>query len=110
MAAVGLAHVYSAAGREAEAQKILRDLERKLNGTADSSPYTMATIYAGLGQKDKAFAYFDRAIRARSLELSSDIKTDPSIDSLRSDPRFQTLVSQIGFQILQGTRGVEKGR
>jgi TolB-like protein/DNA-binding winged helix-turn-helix (wHTH) protein/tetratricopeptide (TPR) repeat protein len=99
MAAVGLAQAYSAAGRKAEAQKILRDLERKLKGTADFSPYTMATIYAGLGQKDKAFAYLDRAARARSLELSSDIKTDPSIDSLRNDPRFQTLVSQIGFPI-----------
>jgi TolB-like protein/Tfp pilus assembly protein PilF len=110
MAAVGLAHAYSAAGRKAEAQRILADLERKLRGTADFSPYTMATIYAGLGQNDEAFAYLDRAVRARSLELSWDIKTDPSFDSLRSDPRFQTLVSQIGFQILQGTRGVEKGR
>ncbi len=96
-AAVGLAHSYSAAGKKAEAQKILRELERKLNGTADVSPYTMATIYAGLGDRDRAFEYLNRAFRERSFSLSADLKADSAIDSLRSDPRFQTLLSQMGL-------------
>lgn len=93
--AVGLAQAYSAAGKKAEGEKILRDLERKLKGAPDSS-YTMATVSAGLGQKDMAFAFLNQALRERSLNLS-DIKADPRVDSLRSDPRFQTLVSQMGF-------------
>jgi TolB-like protein/DNA-binding winged helix-turn-helix (wHTH) protein/tetratricopeptide (TPR) repeat protein len=97
-ASVGLAHAYTAAGKTAEAQKILRDLERKLKGTA-GSPYTMATINAELGQKDQAFAYLNEALHERSFELSSDLRAAPSLDSLRSDPRFQTLVSQMGLPI-----------
>lgn len=68
---VGLAHAYSAIGKKSDAQKILRDLERKLAATAGASPYAMATIYAGLDEKDKAFAWLNRAFRERSFDLSN---------------------------------------
>ena len=97
---VALAHAYSAAGKKAEAQKILRGLERKLSATAGASPYTMATIYAGLDEKDKAFAWLNQAFQERSFALSDgSLKADPTIDNLRNDPRFQTLVSQMGFPL-----------
>ena len=95
-AAVGLARAYSAMGKKTEAQKILHDLERKLHGT-DASPYVMATIYAGLGDKDQAFAFLNRAFRERSFQLSSDLRGNPSLDRLRNDPRFRTLLSQMGL-------------
>jgi tetratricopeptide (TPR) repeat protein len=94
---VGLAHAYFAAGKKAEAQKILGDLQRKLSATAGDSPYTMATIYAGLGEKDKAFDYLNRAFHERSFELPSDLKADPAIDNLRNDPRFQELARRVGL-------------
>ena len=95
---VGLAHAYSAIGKKSDAQKILRDLERKLSATAGASPYAMATMYAGLDEKDKAFAWLNRAFRERSFDLSNGaLKADLMIDNLRNDPRFQTLVSQMGF-------------
>ena len=94
---VGLAHAYSAAGKKAEAQKILRDLERTLSATAGDSPYAMATIYAGLGEKDKAFDYLNRAFRERSFELPSDLKADTAIDNLRNDSRFQNLTHRVGL-------------
>jgi hypothetical protein len=62
-------------------------------------PYLLAAVYAGLGQKDKAFAYLDQALQERCLDLSWHFKADPRIDSLRSDPRFQALVGQMGFPI-----------
>ena len=100
---VVLAHAWSAAGKKVEAQKILRDLERKFGPTASASPYRMALIYAGLGEKDKAFAFLDQAVRERSFELSEgDFRADPAIDNLRSDPRFQTLISQMGLPSQQG--------
>lgn len=58
--AVALAHAYSATGRKADAERILRDLERKSKETS-VSPYTMATIYAGLGENDKAFDFLEKA-------------------------------------------------
>ena len=93
---VALAHAYSAVGQKVEAEKILRDLERKLRGTADS-PYTMARIYAGLGERDKAFEFLERAYLEKSLEMSESLKSDLLLDSLRSDPRFQSLVRRIGL-------------
>jgi hypothetical protein len=56
-------------GKKAEAEKILRDLERKLKETS-ASPYTMATIYAGLGENDKAFEFLEKAYSEKSLDIS----------------------------------------
>jgi tetratricopeptide (TPR) repeat protein len=58
--AVALAHAYSAAGKKAEGERILRDLERKSKG-ASVSPYKLATIYAGLGENDKAVEFLEKA-------------------------------------------------
>jgi TolB-like protein/DNA-binding winged helix-turn-helix (wHTH) protein/Tfp pilus assembly protein PilF len=92
---VALAHAYTAIGKKAEAEKILRDLERKLQG-APASPYTMATIYADLGQNDKAFDFLERAYSEKSLNITS-IKSDLVLDSLHRDPRFQNLLGRIGL-------------
>jgi TolB-like protein/DNA-binding winged helix-turn-helix (wHTH) protein/Tfp pilus assembly protein PilF len=95
-AAVALAHAYSAAGRKAEANKILRDLQRKSEGTS-VPPYTMATIYAGLGENDKAFEFLEKACSGKSLDITLFLQTDFALDSLRSDPRFQSLLRRIGL-------------
>src|SRR5246127_1775206 len=92
---VALAHAYSAIGKKAEAEMILRDLERKLRETS-ASPYTMATIWAGLGQNDKAFDFLERAYSEKSLDISS-LKSGLALDSLRPDPRFQNLLGRIGL-------------
>jgi tetratricopeptide (TPR) repeat protein len=96
-ATVALAHAYSAAGRKAEANKILRDLERKSKETS-VPPYTMATIYAGLGENDKAFEFLEKACTEKSLDITLFLQTDFALDSLRSDPRFQSLLRRIGLK------------
>ena len=93
---VSLAHAYLAVGKRAEGENILRDLERK-SKSAHVSPYTTATIYAGLGEKDKAFEFLEKAYQERSLDISWHIKADLRIDNLRSDPRFQDLVRRVGY-------------
>jgi adenylate cyclase len=93
---VPLAHAWSALGKKAEAQKILRDLERELSPAGGTSTYLMATIYAGLGEKDKAFEYLNRALLERNFELSGGLKSDPAIDNLRADARFQELARRVG--------------
>ena len=94
--AVALAHAYSATGKKAEAEKILRDLERKAKHTA-ASPYTMATIYAGLGENDKAFEFLEKAYSEKSLDIPSSLKADFLLDSLRLDPRFQIILRRLGL-------------
>jgi TolB-like protein/DNA-binding winged helix-turn-helix (wHTH) protein/Tfp pilus assembly protein PilF len=96
-AAVALAHAYSAAGKNAEAEKILRDLERKSRATPDS-PYTMATMYAGLGENDKAFAFLEKAYTEKSLDFSRPLQSDLRMDGLHADPRFQSLLRRLPSQ------------
>jgi TolB-like protein/DNA-binding winged helix-turn-helix (wHTH) protein/Tfp pilus assembly protein PilF len=96
MSAVGLAHAYRAVGKKAEAEKLLRDLERKARKSS-ASPYTMATIYAGLNENEKAFEFLDKAYAEKFLDLPSILKTDLALDGLRSDPRFQSLLRRTGL-------------
>ncbi|WP_433966322.1 winged helix-turn-helix domain-containing protein [Tunturiibacter gelidiferens] len=94
--AVALAHAYSAAGRKAQANKILRDLERK-SKESSVPPYTMATIYVGLGENDKAFEYLEKACSEKSLDVSMFLKSDFLLDDLRPDPRFQNLLHRMSL-------------
>ena len=93
---VALAHAFRAAGKRAEAEKTLRDLERK-SANNSASPYTMATIYAGLGENEKAFEFLEKAYAEKSLSLSWSLRSDPMLDSLRSAPRFQDLLRRVGL-------------
>src|SRR5712692_4688560 len=95
-ATASLAHAYAAIGRRAEAEKILRDLKQK-SKSVYVSPYVIATIYAGLGDNDRAFEFLEKAYQERSLEISWHIKADLRIDNLRSDPRFQNLLRRVGL-------------
>ena len=70
--AVALAHAWAAAGEKGKAEKMLRDLEH--NAKAMASPYTMATIYAGLGENDRALESLGRpAWRSRSTLAGLDL-------------------------------------
>jgi tetratricopeptide (TPR) repeat protein len=91
---VALAHAYAALGRKAEAEKILRVLER--NPKAAASAYTMATIYVGLGENDKALQSLEKASSEKSFAVDR-LTSDLSLDSLRSDPRFQDLLRRLGM-------------
>jgi TolB-like protein/DNA-binding winged helix-turn-helix (wHTH) protein/Flp pilus assembly protein TadD len=75
------------------AEKILREWERK-KGSANNS-YLMSTMYASLDLKDKAFEFLNKAVSERSLEVAWNIKADPRIDGLRTDPRFQTITREM---------------
>src|SRR5205807_10495717 len=72
-ATASLAHAFGVIGRRAEAEKILHDFERK-SKSGYVSPYRMATIYAGLGERDKAFEFLERAYQERSLDISGTSK------------------------------------
>ena len=94
-AAAALAQAYARVGKRALAEKILADLEK--SKSAHVSPYTLATIYASLGEKGKAFEFLERADKERSLDITYHIKADPRIDNLRSDARFHDLMHRIGL-------------
>jgi TolB-like protein/DNA-binding winged helix-turn-helix (wHTH) protein/Flp pilus assembly protein TadD len=95
-ATAALAHAYAALGRNVEPQKILH--EWSLQSRAKYvSPYMVATVYASLGDKDKAFEYLEKAYQEKSSDLPYFLRGDFRIDSLRSDPRFQDLMRRMNF-------------
>ncbi len=92
----GLAHAEAVAGRRAEAQKILKKFQQR-SKTSYVSPYMIATIHAGLGEKDEAFEFLEKAYQEKSTDLPYFLKGDLRMDTLRSDPRFQDLVRRVGL-------------
>jgi len=95
-AEAALAHGYVGIGRRADAERILQDLNQK-SKSSYVSPYVMATVHAALGEKEKAFAYLEKALQEKALDMTWSLKADPRIDNLRADPRFQSLWQRSGF-------------
>jgi len=75
--------------------KILDEL-KILAKQSDLSPYQLAVVYVGLGEKDRAFELLEKAKVERSTLLTY-LKMDPRFDSLRSDPRFHDLLGGTGL-------------
>lgn len=64
--------------------------------TGYSSAYTIATMYAQLGDKEQAFRWLNTALQEH-VEGVMGLKTDFLLDPLRSDPRFAELVRKVGL-------------
>jgi len=89
--------VYAADGNAGGAKKVLRELEA-LSERRYASPYETAVIYTALGDKDRAFAWLEKACEHRAWPLVY-LKVEPKWDPLRSDPRFQKVLRRVGLQI-----------
>ena len=59
-------------------------------------PYFVATFFAELGEKDKAFAMLNEAIETKD-QHTDQMKVDPYMNPLRDDPRFQKVLKKAGF-------------
>ncbi|HEV7242667.1 MAG TPA: tetratricopeptide repeat protein [Thermoanaerobaculia bacterium] len=90
-----LANAYAAAGRKAEAVRILQTLEERAK-TSYVSPFLLATVHLGLGEKEKSLALLERAYEEHDWALIW-ANVSPRLDPLRSDPRFQSVLSRMKF-------------
>lgn len=95
VALAALGHVYGASGQRRQAEIVLLELN-KLSKEKYVTSYGMALIYAGLGEKDQAFGWLNKAYEERTHWLVW-LKLDPRWENLRSDPRFAHLVQRIGL-------------
>ena len=91
----GLAYGYAVAGRRLEAQKTLDEV-LALPKDRYVSPGQIAIIYIALGEKDKAFEKLEEANKVYDLNIMR-MKVERRFDSIRSDPRFDSLVKRIGL-------------
>ena len=90
-----LGHAYAIAGRRDEAKKILLRLD-DLSRQRYVSAYDKAIIYVGLGEIDQSLEWLQRAYQERS-QFMIYLDTDPRLDSLRTDGRFQNLLRRMNF-------------
>jgi hypothetical protein len=67
--------------------------EREGHGYVD--PISYALVYAGLGDKEQAFAWLEKAVAVRSTNMLQ-MSIEPVLDGLRSDPRYAELLRIVG--------------
>jgi TolB-like protein/DNA-binding winged helix-turn-helix (wHTH) protein/tetratricopeptide (TPR) repeat protein len=86
-----LAHVYAESGRRSDALRILQNMEAQSCSGAYIPAYSFAEVHIGLGDKEQALAWLDRARAERSNWLPY-LNVDPRFDPLRRDSRFLALL------------------
>ena len=74
---------------------MLAEMEQRSKRTY-VAPLSVAIIYAGLGEKDEAFASLEKAYQERDENLLH-YKDAPLLDNLRSDPRFANLLRRLNL-------------
>jgi len=79
-------------GRNGYWQASLRILSRH----PEASPYGMARLYSNLGEKDKAFEWLEKLYEAHDTDFLQ-LKVDPNLEPLHSDPRFADLLRRMGL-------------
>jgi serine/threonine-protein kinase len=90
-----LGYCYARTGNVNRAQDILRRL-KELSNRSYVPPYHVAAVYAGLGDKQNALDWLDRAYQDRSTWMNG-IRGDPLFDSLRAEPRFIQILKRMGL-------------
>lgn len=90
----GLGHAYAVAGQTKQAQQVLEQL-KELSAQRYVSPYYFAIVHAGLGEKELALEYLEKAADERFNWLVF-LNVEPQLDGLRKEPRFEALVKRIG--------------
>ncbi len=91
-----LGRAYADGGDRAGASKVLKHMRERLHDEFVSAAF-VATVHAGLGEVDEAFASLTQAEAEHSYYVGW-WKIDPELDPLRSDPRFTALLKKVGLE------------
>ena len=82
-------------GKRTEAIAVIKELEEKY-ARKESNGQNIAAVYAGLGDKDKAFEWLEKDFQNRGGFIWG-IKTSIPLESLRDDPRFKDLLKRMNL-------------
>ena len=88
-------YAYAQTDQRDKARQALAELQERAK-REQVSGYGLAVIYAGLGEKDQAFAALDRAYQERD-EILLELNVGPFLDSLRTDQRFTDLLRRMNL-------------
>ena len=90
-----MAQALALSGRRQEALAELKRLH-ELAATRHVQALDFATVYASLGEKEKAFEWLEHGYRERLFTILL-LDADPGYAPLRGDPRFLTLRRRVGL-------------
>ncbi len=93
----GLGHLFGITGERAEACRMLDEVDRAAS-RGYVAPFWYAVIHAGIGDADAAIEHLKRSLAQCDVWLVW-LNTDPRLDGLRADARFQQLLRTIGFAL-----------
>jgi TolB-like protein/DNA-binding winged helix-turn-helix (wHTH) protein/Tfp pilus assembly protein PilF len=88
--------VYGLAGRRDDATRVLNEL-LELNKQRYVTPAALVNVYIGLGDKERALTWLEKAYEERSNYIAY-LNVFPIVDPLRSDPRFAGLLQKVGLR------------
>ena len=88
-----LGHAYAVAGKITQARGVLDSL-RAAGARTYVPAYWFAVVHAGLGERDQALRYLERAFEERSTVVAY-VLIDPRLAPLRSDSRFLALAQRM---------------
>jgi len=88
-------YAYAKSGRRREAEEVIKRF-KDIAKTQYVMSYWIASIYAALGDKDKALAELEDAYAGRDWYLHR-LKVDPFWDPLRDDPRFKDMLKRLNL-------------
>jgi TolB-like protein/DNA-binding winged helix-turn-helix (wHTH) protein/Tfp pilus assembly protein PilF len=91
----GIGNLQGLQNRGADARLTLAKLEAMAKNKY-VTPYGVALVYAGMGNKDEAFRWLNKAFDDRANWLVW-LRFDPRWDSLRADPRYSGMIVRMGF-------------
>jgi serine/threonine protein kinase/tetratricopeptide (TPR) repeat protein len=91
-----LGNAYALSGEKTKAVEVLTNL-KELSEQGYSLNYDIAFIYCGLGDKEKAFEWLEKAYKEKE-EGMEYLKVDPAWEILRSDPRFKSLLKRLNLE------------
>jgi len=89
-----LGHDLGVTGARDEGRKVLAELQ-VLSKSRYVPPDYLAMVYEGLGDRQRAMAWYQKAVDERCINLW--ILPDQRLDSIRADPQFQNLMRRVGL-------------
>ena len=90
-----LGHAYGLYGMRDQAQEMIDELA-EMSNQYYVSPFYRALVYLGLERMDMVFDWLNKSYEDRAEGMAS-LMVNPRLDRLRSDPRFQSLLSRVGL-------------
>ena len=86
---------YAVSGKRSAAEQILNQMHAA-SARRYLAPFGFAVVYAGLGEKEQALSWLERACEVGDYRLNR-LKVDPRLASLRLDPHYQDLLRRMNL-------------